>query len=403
MREAYIVAYGRSPVVKGKVGGTYYQERPEEIAAQVLKGVIERVGGDFNPSQIDDVIVGCSIPENLQGMNIGRKVVLQAGLDEKIPAQTINRFCASGLQSIASASQAIISGQAEVMVAGGLEFQSTTPATSVELTSSPELENHGPSLSVSMGITAENVAEKYQVSAHAQNEFAVSSHQKADRAQRNELFKDEIIPVQVNKTTKKFDKIQAEKVWVTEDEGIRPDTNVETIAKLPTIFKKGGTVTAATSSQISDGASFVVIVSKEKLKEWRLEPVAKFIGYQVAGVAPDYMGIGPVEAIPKVLERAQLKIEDMDIIELNEAFAAQAIAVIEELGLDSNKVNPNGGAIALGHPNGATGSILTSRLLAEMKKQSDARYGMVTMCIGGGMGAAGIFEYIHKDRKDREV
>lgn len=394
-QDAYIVAYGRSPVGKGKKSGAYYLSRPEDIAAQVLSGVLNRVGGDFTSDMVEDLILGVSQPENLQGMNIARKVVLRAGLSERIAAQTINRFCSSGLQSIATAANAIIAGQSDILVAGGLEFQSTTPPGSAEMTNTPYLEKEGQSVAVSMGITAENVAERYNVSAEEQNAFAVSSHQKAHEAQTTGRFEDEIIPVNIQTVDydESGDVISGTKVFDT-DQGIRPNSNIETLSKLPTIFKQNGTVTAGNASQISDGTAFVVLMSGDKVEELGVKPIAKFRGFKVTGVDPAYMGIGPIYAIPQVLKLTGLSLKDMDIIELNEAFASQTLAIVNELGIDKGKLNPNGGAIALGHPNGATGAILTARMLAEMKKREDAKYGMVTMCIGSGMGAAGIFEFI---------
>ncbi|MBG9980827.1 thiolase family protein [Facklamia sp. DSM 111018] len=397
MEEAYIVAYGRSPIGKGRQGGAYYYERPEDIAAQVLKGVIARVGSSFESQMIEDIVVGCSIPENMQGMNIGRRIALRAGLSEQIPGQTVNRFCASGLQAIAIASNAIMAKQADILVAGGVEFLSTTTFNNPEMTNNLFLEENGRHLSTSMGLTAENLAEKYCISQADQDQFAVESHRKAYHAQVNGRFEDEIIPVQVKNVKFHEGRPYVTEMTFKEDQGIRSDTNRDQLKKLPNVFKQGGTVTAATSSQISDGASFVVLMSSSKAKELGIQPIAKFMGYKVVGVEPDMMGIGPAYAIPKVLDLVGLNIEDIDLIELNEAFAAQALAVIKHLGLNQNIINPNGGAIALGHPNGATGSILTARLLAEMRKQSQSKYGMVTMCIGGGMGAAAVFEYIrHK-------
>lgn len=397
MEKAYIVAYGRSAIGKGRPSGHYYYDKPENIASQVLNGVLKRVEGTFQPSEVDDLIVGCSVPENLQGMNIARKVGLLSDLGEDVPAQTINRFCASGLQSIATAAQAIQSGHSDIVVAGGLEFQSTTPpAESPEATGNWELEQSDTPLSTWMGLTAEKLADHYNISRREQDEFSVQSHYKAARAQASGRFEDEIIPVQVHRPNDKAadseDRVGLE--WVDKDQGIRPDTSLEAVSHLPTPFKRQGTVTAANASQISDGASFLVLMSESELKKRNITPIARYVGYQVTGVHPDWMGIGPVTAIPKVLKKACLSMDDMDVIELNEAFAAQALAVIKDLQLDLNRLNPNGGAIALGHPNGATGSVLTSRLLAEMKKRDHARYGMVSMCIGGGMGAAAIFEYV---------
>lgn len=389
----YIVAYGRAPVGKGNKHSPYYYEFPENISSQVLKGVLDRISGNFDPSMIDDVIVGCSMPENRQGMNIARKIVLKSGLPNTIPAKTLTRFCASGLEAIATGANQIISGQSDIVVGGGLEFQSTSSINTVELNNNPELEDD--EFSIAMGLTAENLADKYNISRNEQDKFAVNSHKKAHHAQKSGRFVDEIIPVKV-KQAKRSNSGLDELTYkiIEEDEGIRPDTSIEKLKKLRPVFKKNGTVTAATSSQISDGTSFVVLMSESKVQELNVNPIARYIGYQVVGNDPTMMGIAPVEAINKLLSKTKIKLDDLDVIELNEAFAAQTLAVIKELKIENHLINPNGGAIALGHPNGATGAILTSRLLAEMKKRKDTKYGMVTMCIGGGMGAASIFEYV---------
>lgn len=394
MQEAYIVAYGRSAVGRGKKDGAYFYDRPDDIAAQVLKGVIDRVEGDFDPALIEDVIVGCSTPEGLQGNNIARTIALRCGLPQTVGGQTVNRFCSSGLQTIATAANAIMAGQADVLAAGGIEFMSSTQMGGSEPTNNPYLQEHGPKIGIPMGMTAENVAEKYHVSREAQDQFGVESHQKAHKAQTEGRFKDEIIPVEIHRVKTTGDKVEVTTEMFDQDEGIRPNTTAEILGKLPTIFKADGTVTAGTSSQVSDGAGFVILMSGDKVKKLGIKPIARFISFNVAGVEPKYMGIGPVYAVPKALELAGLTLDDIDLIEFNEAFAAQAIASMDELGMNRDIVNVNGGGIALGHPLGATGAILTAKLLGEMAQRPETRYGLVTMCIGMGMGAAGVFEYL---------
>ncbi len=394
MQEAYIVAYGRSAVAKGKKDGAYFYDRPEDIAAQVLKGVINRVEGDFDPTLIEDVIVGCSTPEGLQGNNIARAIALRSGLPETEAGQTENRFCSSGLQTIATAANAIIAGQAEVLAAGGIEFMSSTQMGGSEPSNSPYLQENGPKIAVPMGMTAENVAEKYNISRKEQDQFGVESHQKAHIAQTEGRFKDEIIPVEIHRVKTTGDKVEVTTEMFDQDEGIRPNTTLDVLGKLRTVFKADGSVTAGTSSQVSDGAGFVILMSGDKVKELGIKPIARFVSFNVAGVDPKYMGVGPVYAVPKALKLAGLKLDDMDLIEFNEAFAAQAIASMNELGMNRDIVNVNGGGIALGHPLGATGAILTAKLLGEMAKRPETKYGMVTMCIGMGMGAAGVFEYL---------
>lgn len=395
MQDAYIVAYGRSAIGKGKANGALANDRPDDIAAEVLKGVIDRVDGDFDPALIEDVIVGCAFPEGIQGMNFARTIALRAGLPYSVAGQTVNRYCSSGLQTIAIAANAIMAGQSDVLVAGGVEFMSSVPMGGNEVTNNPTLQAEDSGVSYPMGLTAENVATKYNVTRKDQDEFGVQSHQRAHAAQTEGRFDDEIIPVTTHKVEYTKNGPQVKEVKFDKDEGIRPESTTETLGKLRTIFKADGSVTAGTSSQVSDGASFVVLMSGEKVKELGVKPIARFVGYKAVGVDPKYMGIGPAYAIPEVLELTGLKLEDLDLIELNEAFASQALASIRELGINTDITNVNGGAIALGHPLGATGAVLTSRLLAEMGKRKDSKYGMVSMCIGAGMGAAGIFEYIH--------
>ena len=330
----------------------------------------------------------------MQGMNMARRLSLRAGLPATVPGMTLTRFCASGLEAIALAANQVKVGQASSVVAGGLEFMSTSGVSACELSANWQLETVGPSLSTSMGMTAENIAERYNISRAEQDQFGVSSHCKAARAQEEGYFAREIIPVETTVVT--YDENHyptLDKHLIDTDEGVRPDTTIEAVSKLRPVFKQEGSVTAATSSQVSDGAGFVVVMSEERIAEDGIEPIGVFLGYQVVGLDPDYMGMGPVEAVRAVLKQTGLALEDMDVIELNEAFAAQALAVIHELGLDPDRVNPNGGAIALGHPTGATGAILVAKVLSELERIG-GRYGLVTMCVGGGMGAAAIVEYV---------
>ncbi|PNY85236.1 thiolase family protein [Staphylococcus agnetis] len=393
MREAYIVAYGRSAAAKAK-NGALFHERPDDVAAAVLKGVLDRVDGAFQPDMIDDVIVGNAFPEGLQGQNIARTIALRAGLPNHVPGQTVNRYCSSGLQTIALAANQILANQGDIIVAGGVELMSAVPMGGNEPINNPTLQQEDVGVSYPMGLTAENVALKYNVSREAQDAYAVESHQRAAKAQDAGKFEDEIVSIPVKTVTYTESGPKVETTPFNQDEFIRPDTNLDTLATLPTVFKADGTVTAATSAPLSDGTGFVVVMSGEKVKALGVTPIAKFVAYEAVGVDPKLMGIGPAYAIPEVLKRAHLTIEDIDLVELNEAFAAQTIASMNEVGLGASKTNVNGGAIALGHPLGATGAMLTGRLLSEMKKRQDARYGMVTMCIGVGMGAAAIFEYV---------
>lgn len=394
MQEAYVIAYGRSAIGKGNARGAYAHSRPDDVAAEVLKGVIDRIEGDFDPKYIEDVIVGCAFPEAIQGINFARTIALRAGLPFTVAGQTINRFCSSGLQTIATAANAIMAGQAHCMVAGGVEFMSAVPMGGGEPTVNPQLQQEDIGASYPMGLTAENVAEKYNVSREDQDAFGAESHRRAHLAQTSGRFEQEIIPVEIERVEYGPQGPQIKKEIFKEDQGIRPESTPETLGKLRTVFKADGSVTAATSSQISDGAGFVVLMSKEMVEKLNIKPIARFVGFKAVGVDPKVMGIGPAYAIPEVLELTDLKLEDIDLIELNEAFAAQALASIRELGINQEITNVNGGAIALGHPLGATGAILTARLLSEMSKRPDTKYGLVSMCIGVGMGAAGIFEYI---------
>lgn len=393
MQEAYIVAYGRSAAAKAKQGALFH-ERPDDVAAKVLQGVLKRIDGKFNKNMIEDIIVGTAFPEGLQGQNIARTIALRTGLSDTVPGQTVNRYCSSGLQTIAIAANQIMAGQGDILVAGGVELMSAVPMGGNEPTNNPTLQYDDIGASYPMGLTAENVASQFDVSREDQDAYAVRSHQRAYDAQRDGRFNDEIIPIQVNSVeyTNAGPKVHTN--IFDQDEFIRPDTTMDALAKLRTVFKADGTVTAGTSAPLSDGAGFVVLMSGDKVKELGVTPIARFVGYKAVGVDPKIMGIGPAYAIPEVLSLSNLSVEDIDLIELNEAFASQTIASIKEVGLDISRTNVNGGAIALGHPLGATGAMLTARLLNEMGRRPDSRYGMVTMCIGVGMGAAAIFEYV---------
>ncbi|MCS5389149.1 thiolase family protein [Staphylococcus aureus] len=393
MQEAYIVAYGRSAAAKAKQGALFH-ERPDDVAAKVLQGVLKRIDGKFNKNMIEDVIVGTAFPEGLQGQNIARTIALRTGLSDTVPGQTVNRYCSSGLQTIAIAANQIMAGQGDILVAGGVELMSAVPMGGNEPTNNPTLQYDDIGASYPMGLTAENVASQFDVSREDQDAYAVRSHQRAYDAQLDGRFKDEIIPIQVNSVEYTNAGPKAHTNIFDQDEFIRPDTTIEALAKLRTVFKADGTVTAGTSAPLSDGAGFVVLMSGDKVKELGVTPIARFVGYKAVGVDPKIMGIGPAYAIPEVLSLSNLSVEDIDLIELNEAFASQTIASIKEVGLDISRTNVNGGAIALGHPLGATGAMLTARLLNEMGRRPDSRYGMVTMCIGVGMGAAAIFEYV---------
>ena len=391
-REPVIVAAVRTPVGKAK-RGSLASIRSEDLMAVVITELLNRV----NPLQaetIDDLIVGCAFPEGEQGMNISRLIGFRAGLPVSVPTETINRFCSSGLQSIAHAAMAIVAGQIDVAIAGGVESMSMVPMTGVKFAPTPYLAEHYPEAFTSMGLTAENVAEKYGVSREDQDEFALRSNQLATKAVSSGIFDDEIVPVEIEIVKPgKNGKPNVRSYSFKRDEGPRADTSLEALAKLRPPFKEGGTVTAGNTSQMSDGAAGVVIMSRAKMEELGLKPLVRMISYAVIGVPPEIMGIGPVKAIPKALSLADLSLNDIGLIELNEAFASQSLAIIRELGLNRDITNVNGGAIALGHPLGATGAKLTVQLVYEMKRR-DVKYGMVTMCIGGGMGAAGIFENI---------
>lgn len=391
MKSAYIVEAVRTAGCRAKKGG-FKDVRPDDLCATVLKGLIEKV--KIDPKEVEDVIIGCSFPEGEQGMNVGRVALLKAGFPYEVPGQTVNRFCSSGLQSISMAAERIMSGFADCIIAGGVESMTMIPMGGKGYSPNPDLVETWPESYATMGITAEFVAERYKITREEQDLFAYNSHKKASQAIKEGKFKEEIIPVVVERTSLKNGKVYKEKTVIEVDDGVREDTTLESLAKLKPAFKLNGTVTAGNASQMTDGAAAVLVVSEEFLKKYNLKPKARFLGYAVKGVAPEVMGIGPIEAIPAVLKKVGLRLEDIDLIELNEAFASQSLAIIKTLGIDISRVNVNGGAIALGHPLGCTGSKLTATLLSEMGKRK-AKYGMVTMCIGGGMGAAGIFERLY--------
>ncbi|ALC16775.1 acetyl-CoA acetyltransferase [Desulfuromonas soudanensis] len=388
MNTAYILAAYRTPGCRAQKG-KFKNMRPDDLAAAALQGLMERTGIDR--ALVEDVILGCAFPEGEQGMNVARVAAMKAGFPYQVPAQTVNRFCSSGLQAIAMASERIMAGFADCIIAGGTESMTTVPMGGNKYSANPSLMAAWPESFASMGITAELVAEKYGINRQDQDAFAAASHQKAAAAIESGRFGEEIIPVEIEKTVIVGGKIRKESELVEIDDGVRADTTVEGLSRLKPAFKLGGTVTAGNSSQMTDGAAAVLVVSEAFLKKIGKDPLARFLAFAVKGVPPELMGIGPIEAIPAALKMAGLKQEDLGLIELNEAFAAQSLAVIRELGLNPDIINVNGGAIALGHPLGCTGAKLTATLLSEMGRRS-TRYGMVSMCIGGGMGAAGIFE-----------
>ncbi len=407
MKEAVIVSSVRTPVGKASKGALR-ATRPDDLAAIAMKQAILRVPG-LDPREIDDVILGCAMPEGEAGMNVARIASQRAGLPAEVPAITINRFCSSGLQAIAMAAERIMIGAADVILAGGTESMSMIPMGGNKISPNPWLMDNYPDAYLSMGLTAENLAKKYGITREKADAFSLASHQKALAAIAAGKFKDEIVPVEVRATVVSNGasasrgsggaggavaaKAKTTTTLFEIDEGPRADTSLEALAKLKPAFHARGTTTAGNSSQTSDGAAAAIVMSAEKARTLGAKPMARFLGFATAGVPAEIMGIGPAYAIPKVLKLTGLKLEQIDVIELNEAFAVQSLAVIQGAGLDSSKVNPNGGAIALGHPLGCTGAKLTASILREMQRRN-ARYGMVTMCIGGGMGAAGIFERV---------
>lgn len=389
-REAVIVAAARTPTGKANKGSLRFTY-PDTMGGEVIKSLLERAP-DLQPEMVDDVIMGCAFPEAAQGMNVARQCAILGGLPPSVPAATVNRFCSSGLQTIAQAAERILAGAADAIIAGGVETMSMVPMGGNTLRPNPELVENYPEIYISMGLTAENVAEQFGVSREDQDAFAYRSHKRAIEAWDDNRFEGQIVPIEVaEKMVTAGGETEENRYLFEVDEGPRRDTSPEILAKLRPVFKQGGTVTAGNSSQMNDAAAGVIVMSRQKAEELELEPMARFVGFAVAGVPPEIMGIGPVEAVPKVFKQTGLNKEDIDLIELNEAFASQSLAVIRELDLDEEIVNVNGGAIAMGHPLGCTGAKLTTQILYEMKRRGST-YGLVTMCVGGGMGAAGIFE-----------
>lgn len=392
-KDVVIVAAARTPCGKANKGSLRFTP-PDTLGGEVIKALLERAP-NLQPEMIDDVILGCAFPEAAQGLNIARQAAALGGLPPSVPAATMNRFCSSGLQTIAQAAERIMVGAADTIIAGGVESMSLVPMGGYVVHPNPDLVENYPEIYINMGLTAENVAEKYNVSRQDQDAFAYRSHRRSINAWENGYFDEQIVPVKVKEKRVTADGEIEEKEFIfDQDEGPRPDTSEEILAKLNPVFKQGGTVTAGNSSQMNDAASAVIVMSREKAEELGLEPMARYVGFSVAGVPPEIMGIGPVEAVPKVFKQTGIDQSDIDLIELNEAFAAQSVAVIRELGLDEDIVNINGGAIAMGHPLGCTGAKLATQILYDLKRLNK-RYGLVTMCVGGGMGAAGIFENLN--------
>ncbi len=390
-REAVIIAGKRTAVGKA-MRGTTRNTRSDDMAAAVIRTLITET--DLDPAVVDDVVIGCAMPEGAQGLNFARTIAMLSGLPVDVPGMTVNRFCSSGLQTIALAAERIIADGADCIIAGGAETMSKVPMTGFRINPNPTMVAEMPEVYMGMGLTAEQVAEEFEVSRHAQDEFALNSHQKAARAQRTGKFAPEIVPIEIEEVSTGDDGLVREKFTFDRDEHLRPETSLEALAKLRPVFKQGGTVTAGNSSPLSDGAAAVIIMERGMAETLGYKPILKFIGFNVGGVRPEIMGVGPVAAVPRLLMRTGIDLDDIDVIELNEAFAAQAVAVIRELGFDEEIVNVNGGAIALGHPLGCTGAKLTVQIMHEMVRE-DHELGMVTMCIGGGMGAAGIFERLN--------
>ena len=391
-REAVIVAASRTAVGKAK-RGTTRNWRSDEMAAAVIKDVLDKASA-LEPEDIDDVIIGCAMPEGAQGLNFARTIALRAGLPVGVPGMTVNRFCSSGLQTIAMAAERIIANGADCIIAGGAETMSMVPMTGFRINPNPHMVENLPEVYMNMGLTAEQVSDEFEVSRQAQDEFALRSHQKAAAAMENGRFDGEILPIEMEEVTIGEDGPVSRTIFLDKDEHVRPETSLEALAKLRPVFKQGGTVTAGNSSPLSDGAAAVIVMERGKAEALGLTPLVRFVGFNIGGVRPNIMGVGPVAAVPRLLERTGMSLSDIELIELNEAFAAQAVAVIRELGFDEDIVNVNGGAIALGHPLGCTGAKLTVQIINEMKRRN-AQFGMVTMCIGGGMGAAGIFENLN--------
>ena len=392
MREVVIVSSVRTPVGRA-IKGTLRATRPDDLGAFAIKGALDRVP-QLDPKEIEDVILGCAMPEAEQGNNVARTASLRAGVPIEASAITINRFCSSGLQAIAMAAERIMAGGAEVIVAGGTESMSMVPMGGNKISANPWLVEHYPDSLITMGLTAERLATRFNITREAADQFSLRSHQKALAAIQAGKFDDEVVPVPVSFTTPNGSKPHRQEIIFKMDEGPRADTSLEALASLKPAFHAKGTVTAGNSSQMSDGAAAAVVMSAERAQALGIKPLARYVSFATAGYKPEEMGLGPVFAIPKALKLAGLKLSDIDVIELNEAFAAQALAVIQEGHLDIDRVNVNGGAVALGHPLGCTGAKLTATIIREMKRR-DLRYGMVTMCVGGGMGAAGIFENLN--------
>jgi acetyl-CoA acyltransferase len=392
MPEAVIIDCLRTAVGKAPKG-TLRTTRPDDLAAAVFQALLKKYPA-ISSTDIDDVILGCATPEAESGMNMARVAALRAGLPDAVPGVTINRFCSSGLQAIAMAADRIRSGGADIIIAGGAESMSLLPMSGQKLAPNPWMVNHLPQIYMGMGLTAECVQKKYGVNREDADQFAFRSHQKALKAQAAGNFDDEIVPVEVQATVLTNGKPKTSSFTFQKDEGPRADTSFEALSKLKPVFQANGTVTAGNSSQTSDGAAAAIVMSDKKARELGMKPVARYVSFGVGGVPPEIMGIGPVVAIPKALKLAGLNVDDIGVVELNEAFAAQALAVIRQVGLNPDNVNPNGGAVALGHPLGCTGAKLTATIIREMKRRN-SKYGMVTMCIGGGQGAAGIFENLN--------
>jgi len=391
MREAYIVAGYRSAVAKAKKGGFRFY-RPDDLAVDVIRHLLKSVP-ELDPKRIDDLIVGNAFPEAEQGLQVGRMIALNC-LPMEVPGVTVNRFCASGIETISMAVARIQSGMMDCVIAGGIESMSMVPMTGWKLAPNYQITKDYPGYYMGMGLTAEKIVEKYKISREDQDEFAYNSHMKAINAIDKGYFKDQIVPIEIEDVHLEKGKRKTNTFTVDTDEGPRADTTLEALAKLKPVFAAGGTVTAGSSSQTSDGAAFVLVMSEDMVKELNLKPIARLVSYALAGVDPTVMGIGPIEAVPKALKKANMKLDDLDLIELNEAFASQSLAVIRTLGLNQEVVNVNGGAIALGHPLGCTGAKLSVQILNELKRRNN-KYGMVTACVGGGQGVAGIFELLN--------
>ena len=394
MRQAVIVAASRTAVGKAMRGASK-NARSDDMAAAVISDLLRKTDGALDPAAVDDVIMGCAMPEGSQGMNFARVIALRAGLPVDTPGQTVNRFCSSGLQTIALAANSVIADQADVVIAGGAESMSSVPMTGHHLSPNPHMARHDPDVYMSMGLTAERVAAEFDVARGDMDQFALGSHRKAAAATDAGYFAEEITPIEWDETVVGADgKPATIHKTLAQDEHLRRETTLEALASLKPVFKQNGAVTAGNSSPLSDGAAAVIVMEKAQAESLGLKPLARFVGFAVAGVRPEIMGVGPVKAVPKALDRCGMSLDDIDLIELNEAFAAQALAVMRELELNPEIVNVNGGAIALGHPLGCTGAKLTVQLINEMKRR-DSEHGMVTMCIGGGMGAAGIFQNLN--------